>query len=413
MTHIHRGHVPSGLSAVLAVVLAAPSAAEVGDSSRAVPASGSKVANEFPLGLPCDAGFVPEFPVQAAHGSIHRQTRTTHYVAYDDGTLERACEEQPLELSPGSWPMVRIVETEVYQCRAVFEGACITDEQGAWIELESESGSERTDLGTVIVGNYTVAQQQALKSLSGDLGVAAAGCSAMLPVLVALASAPEPVLTKAQAAVLGLAWGLTTAAYATSVQLANRLANDPPDPDFDVLPTPVVPKLPVLRPGGRLTPQLARTLNQYMDRSVRVSGLMLAILQGNERADAAHRAGQEGWADEQYERVWELEARLRHQLLRRPEGTNMPWGKALAVEWRSAGLPNPVTRDKPSEATLARLGRSLKVLRRAGYPADIVRATRADLGARAEGRNRLVSQFRSLPTRAEDRQLALNLDGDR
>jgi hypothetical protein len=109
--------------------------------------------------------------------------------------------------------------------------------------------------------------------------------------LVAIAFGIAAVLTTDGIAIaLGIAGGINAAA-GLGYDIA---ADDPPDPDYQGLFTPTIPRVRV-RPGKSLTPSAARAFNKLIANALRSSAYQFAWVRSIEKAQGAEQAGDSEW----------------------------------------------------------------------------------------------------------------------
>jgi hypothetical protein len=228
-------------------------------------------------------------------------------------------------------------------------------------------------------------EKDVLKDYADDLKGVAVGLGLAGGVMGVLAAVPEPVVTKGTVAL----WGVAVGAVAGGSWIMGRLARDPPDLDYQTIPTPPRLKVQALHPGAKVTRRLARALTAYVSIETRKAALALTVLQGIERAAGAETNGELRWARRQV-RAARHHARTLIDKIRASKRAR----QRLDAAWRHAGLPNPRL-DTPTahgrRAFKLAVVRADRLMTRAGFPQGAIAAIDRAVATRSSRHVRLLS----------------------
>jgi hypothetical protein len=171
--------------------------------------------------------------------------------------------------------------------------------------LTDSDGDESCTLSVTVNGKQRLTddEKDKLRRLSAELNTDAAGLAALAALCLAL---PDPSVTKGCALVLGVASGLT---WFRSGRLG-EMALDPPDPNFMVIASPVIPALPPVVAQPPVTPAVARAFNAFVQNGENIAALSGAILTCFNRAQGASGAGNAFWESRQIAAAQQYENQL-------------------------------------------------------------------------------------------------------
>ncbi len=132
-----------------------------------------------------------------------------------------------------------------------------------------------------------------------------------------------------------------------SAALEHRLALDPPDPNFTVLPTAVAPLAPTVLAGAGVTAQVASAANDYLHLMADVIAESRAALQAVERAQGARVAHDSTWERRQSMAAADSLKSMATRLAGLPASRSR-----LGAAMHAGGFPNPTITDTDRAAVV-------------------------------------------------------------
>lgn len=171
-------------------------------------------------------------------------------------------------------------------------------------------GAAQAAEAAAAAGSALVAEE--LVPLAAALGVAVAAFDAGVALEVVFAEAVQAVAQAAATGACLAALDLVTAPYFAKAAYYELLAEDPPDPNFTVVATPVVPSLPgqPLTTATGFSQQVINDLNSLLLNSEQEIALLQVIPVSVNRVAGAVAAGNQLWQQKQAQAVQQYASQL-------------------------------------------------------------------------------------------------------
>ena len=158
-------------------------------------------------------------------------------------------------------------------------------------------------------------------------------------------------------------------------------ADDPPDPDYQALFTPTIPRVRV-KPGKSLTPRAARAFNKLLANALRSSAYEFAWMRSIEKAQGAEQAGDSEWVQRHRDAAASYARKAADALAR-----DMNLRAAARRQLKRSGF-------RHSELTASQVRRWQRQVKRKGLPTEmkrVIRKARFDEGSIAKLQSDLVA----------------------